>query len=223
LVKAPYLDGGTALWSGEVRPFLSPADTCYGCTLSTKERSISDVPWSCVDVVEDVAVGATIAISTLVAGWMSLIAIRFLMGLPYPEGFLQIDGIQGTIRKTQPQRDPHCPLHQPIEQAIPIPVNCHDSVGQLRWVLGTHKVPLAWEAVQERVTCERCGFSEMRWGVPRQERCPQCGYELTPHTTLELIHTPEDLMLSTLGIPPREILAVRSATGIEWVELAVTS
>ncbi|WP_295435566.1 hypothetical protein [uncultured Thiodictyon sp.] len=51
------------------------------------------------------------------------------------------------------------------------------------------------------------------------DACPRCGAPLRPRTTLELDRAPPDLSLATLGLAPREVLAVRTAEGWDWVEL----
>ena len=81
-------------------------------------------------------------------------------------------------------------------------------------------MPLAWVPVQERAECPRCGFAGERWGLPSVAPCPRCAAPLRPRTTLELDRAPTQLDLQSLGIPPREVLAVRTPGGIECVELA---
>ena len=93
-------------------------------------------------------------------------------------------------------------------------------MGDLRAALGPGEVPQVWEVVQDRVRCVRCGFAEVRWGVPAPADCPKCGTLLEPHTRLDLRNAPDAVPLAALGIPPREILPVLTAeTGIRYAEL----
>ncbi|OAD23569.1 hypothetical protein THIOM_000596 [Candidatus Thiomargarita nelsonii] len=220
LVKAPSIDGGTHPWGGEVRPYLDSDGPCYGCSLTPEERAISDVPWSCLEESSETPVGATASSSVVVGAWMSLIAIRFLMNLSTPQGTISIDGSRGISRIVQQQRDTECPLHTPIDSAKKIVVSCDNTVAALHNLLGAGKIPLAWEPIQQRVECPHCGFQQSRWGIPTITPCPQCGTTLRSRTTLELHEAPGHLKLVELGIAPREILAVRTANGIEWVELS---
>ena len=220
LVGAPYIDGGTHPWGGEVRPYLVPNGPCYGCSLTSEERAISDVPWSCVDESLSSPVGSTAASSVVIGGWMSLVALRFLMDLSTPEGSLRIDGSRGTSRIVQQQHDPDCLLHQPIETIKKVAISDQATVADLRAVLETETVVLTWAPVQQRVDCLACGFQAVRWGIPMVARCPACDTILRIRTTLELSEAPGQIKLTDLGIAPREILAIRTVKGIEWIELS---
>jgi molybdopterin/thiamine biosynthesis adenylyltransferase len=219
LVQAPYIDGGTHPWGGEVRPYLEPGGPCYSCSLSAEERAIVDVPWSCLDTVDIAPVGAGAPSSALVGTWMAMVAVRFLMGLPHPGGLLSVDGSRGTTTIVRQQRDPECPLHVPLGQSTTIAVRSQDTVRKLYDALPAHSAALAWEPVQRLAECSNCGYCAGRWGIPSLEACPQCGSQLWPRTTLELDDAPEDLTLASLGVAPREILTVRSPEGLQWFEL----
>ncbi len=219
LVNAPCIDGGTHPWGGEVRLYLSPGGACYSCSLTPKERAVADAPWSCLDNEPDAPAGATASSSVLVASWMSLTAIRYLMHLSIPEGTVCIDGSSGTTRIVQQKRDPECLLHSPIGHVRKIGVSNQGTVGELLNVLGPDLAPLAWMPVQQHVACTYCGFKEEKWGVPSGLDCPHCDNSLRLGTTLELADAPGRMKLEELGIAPREILAVRSGSGLGWIEL----
>jgi molybdopterin/thiamine biosynthesis adenylyltransferase len=220
LVGARVIDGGTHPWGGEVRPYLDPAGPCYACSLSPEDRALSDAPWSCLDEPPAAVAGATAVASALVGAWLAQIAVRFLLGLTVPAGCLVIDGTSGTSRVVQQPRSADCPLHRPIAGRVEkIFLNGHGTLGDLRAVLGEEAQPLAWAPVQERVECRVCGFHEARWSLPAVALCPRCGSSLTPRTTLELAGAPAELTLRALGIAPREIVAVRGAHGLGWIEL----
>jgi molybdopterin/thiamine biosynthesis adenylyltransferase len=219
LVRARSIDGGTHPWGGEVRPYVDPVGPCYACSLTAAERAVVDEPWSCLDVAAAPTVGASAPISALIGSWMAMIAVRTLMQLPLPAGTLEIDGSRGTTGIVQQVRDPECPLHRALGPARRVPVSHHGCIADLRAVLAADQVPLAWMPVQERVECRRCGFTEERWGLPFIVPCPRCETGLRPRTTLELDRAPGDILLKELGIPPREILAVRTSDGMIVIEL----
>ncbi|RKZ48329.1 MAG: ThiF family adenylyltransferase [Candidatus Parabeggiatoa sp. nov. 3] len=220
LVGAPYIDGGTHPWGGEVRPYLVANGPCYGCSLNSEERSISDVPWSCVEESLSNPVGSTASSSVVIGGWMSLVAIRFLMDLSTPEGSLRIDGSRGTSRIVQQQHNPDCLLHQPIETIKKVANSDQSTVAALLAEIETESVVLSWAPIQQRIECRTCGFQTVRWGIPKAARCPTCETTLRLRTTLELSEAPGQLKLTDLGIAPREILAIRTIKGIEWIELS---
>ncbi len=220
LVQAPCIDGGTHPWGGEVRPYLIPEGPCYSCSLTPRERAVADAPWSCLDEVPDTPTGATASSSVLVASWMSLTAIRFLLNLSTPNGTVRIDGSSGVTRIVQQKRDPECLLHTPIGKVRKISASAQETLGKLRREIGPDKTPLAWSPVQQYVECPSCGFKETRWSGPSDQSCPHCDGFLRPGTTLELGDAPLEIRLEDLGIAPREILAVRSRDGFEWIELS---
>jgi molybdopterin/thiamine biosynthesis adenylyltransferase len=220
LVRAPSVDGGTHPWGGEVRPYVDMGGPCYACSLTAAQRAVVDEPWSCLDIVPAASVGASAPISALVGSWMSVVAVRALLPLPLPGGTLEIDGSRGTTGIIPQVRDPDCPLHRPLANPRVVPVGGDSPVADLHSALGPQEAPLAWMPVMEGVVCRRCRFTEDRWGLPAVSPCPRCQTPLRPRTTLELDRVPGHLRLKELGIPPREILAVRTPSGMKSVELA---
>lgn len=221
LVNTPYLDGATYAWGGEIRPFLQPeTGACYGCSLDTEARSQADMPWSCQDTSPELPQDATAGSSILIASWMSILATRFLMELPVQQALISVDTEQGTTKKITLQRDENCLLHTPINSVTKITLNNTDTILSLKKALAPHDIPLVWEAVQNKLYCTQCQFKLKEWALPSYKLCPDCGVELQPDTTLELLNAPDDLTLKQLGIAPREILAVRGDKGIYWIELS---
>jgi molybdopterin/thiamine biosynthesis adenylyltransferase len=222
LVSARWIDGGTHAWGGEVRPYLDPEGPCYGCGLTTGERATVDAPWSCFNLVQDSPAAASTPVSALVGAWMSTLALRVLMGVPCSNSLLRIDAARATMAHVDLGRDPECPLHSRAGSVKRMPVTANDTVGLLRKELSSSDTPLLWEATVRSVLCPKCNFFEERWGrASKTLRCPNCGATMRPSTTLELDRAPEHLSLASLGVAPREILAVRKDDGdFTWIELS---
>ncbi len=219
LVRAPSIDGGTDPWGGEVRSFLDPDGPCYACALTPGERAVTDVPWSCLDVVSQSPEGAAAPSSALVASWMSMYAVRHLMGLSVPKGAVSINAAQGNSRVTSLLRDSECPLHHPLADSTKSSLGHRDVVRDLLDELGAEAFPLLWDPARSCGRCEACGH-EAGFLAPLSEiACPQCGAKLICRTTLELSSVPRELKLASIGIAPREILAVRTARGMSFHEL----
>lgn len=219
LVRAVYIDGGTHPWGGEVRPYLNPDGPCYGCSLSAEDRAISDTRWSCMDTIPQAPVGSAIPSSALVGTWMGTIAVRYLMGLACPPQSMAIDIPRGITRQLTQVRDPDCPLHYPLEGIAQINVSAKETLQALKAALPDGSVPLTWEPIQASIDCSNCGHQEERWGKAPLRDCPKCGKTVRSHTTLELDRVPDYLTLTSLGIPPQEILTIRTPSGLQWVEL----
>ncbi len=220
LVAAPWLDGGTSPWGGEVRPFLDPDGPCYGCALGAEQRAVVDAPWSCADVQEADPEGSSIVLSAAVGAWMGTLAIRFLMGLPCSPQLLRLDGAVGACVLIEQRRDSACPLHQRAGTPVPVPVHNGQTVSELLAVLPLPGTVLTWAPMQTAISCRACRRSWPGWGMAAPRLCPQCGGVARPNTTLELDQAPAEMSLSALGIAPREILSVRTDQGHLWVELA---
>lgn len=222
LVQAPWIDGGTGPWSGEIRLYLDPQGPCYGCGQEEAARASSDDPRSCGAPTPGLPAGAAAPISATVGAHMALVAVRFLMGLEVGAGLLVFDGLTGEVTRVQQQRDPTCPYHKPITPAPPQTVGPVQTIGELLQVLGPNHTPLAWNPIQLRAACLRCGFVDQQPCVLSATTltCPRCAAALRSRTTLELTALALETRLRDVGIPEREILAVRTGKGVEFVELS---
>ena len=219
LVAAPWLDGGTNPWGGEIRPYLDPDGPCYGCALGAEGRGVIDAPWSCADVQEADPEGSSIALSSVVGSWMGTLAIRFLMGLPCPSQIVRLDGATGESVLSEQARDPECPLHRRAGDSVPIPIRSDQTVGELLAALPWPGTVLSWAPIQTAIQCRACHRRWERWGIPGLGVCPECGGNVRSLTTLEMNRCPPDAVLSSLGVAPCEILATRTEDGYQWIEL----
>ncbi len=221
LVRAPWIDGGTGPWTGELRLYLDPDGPCYGCGQDAEALAINDDPLSCGVPVTGSPTGAAAPISAAIGSQMALFAVRFLMGLEVPRDVLVFDGGQGRLEHVRQSRDPDCPYHRTIETVRPIRLSAQNTAGELLEALGSNKTPLSWNPIRLQSECSQCGFKVKKPGpLPATEdRCPNCSTVLRSRTTLEVTDTLADIRLIDLGIPEREIVAVRTTEGFEFVEL----
>lgn len=219
LVQTPVIDGGTSEWKGEIRPFLDVDGPCYGCSLSAHERSIVDQAWSCLDTLSEENIGTNIFLSVLVGGWMSTIAIRYLMGLELDSTGLYIDVSNKQSQPITLRRSKECPLHFNIPKSQRLPINNQATIESLMsYVEGG--IPLAWLPVMYGRKCFACGYQEDISGIPIQASCQKCNSMMIPETTLDLSLLPLTIKLSDCGIPTREIFAVQKAEEFCYYELS---
>ena len=220
LVSAPWIDGATGEWSGEIRPYLDlPDGPCYGCGLSDETRAISDTPRSCRVQVINTPAGATAPLSMIVGAEMALIAVRWLMGLDVKQDILVLDGLTGEIYPVQHQRSLSCPYHRPISSVKKISIDHNATVAQLRNELEKDAHPLTWKPFQISAHCRKCGVISNQPGVINPSDCPHCGNPLLSRTQLEIFNAQEETSLKTLGIAPGEILPVKTGDQMTYVEL----
>ncbi len=200
LVEALLVDGGTTPWGGEVRLRLTTAEPCFGCTLTARQRAESDDPWACVSDAPERPVASSIVGTAIVAGWVTLMALRAILGDPPPYRLLQVDGRSGDTSPVMVSRDPACPFHRPLDGPVePSAVGACDTVRSLLAGLPADAMPLAWASFP--VSAHGSGAA-------------------TAHRTLSLRDAEPDALLEDLGVAPEEVLAVRLGEGdYRWLRL----
>lgn len=219
LVEAPLVDGGTGPWEGEVRLRLDTREACYGCTLTTHQRSVADVPWSCLDDTTAGPLGTSIGTTALVAAWMTQAALLSVLGVPLPYRMLRIEALTGRCAPVEMTRSPDCPHHRPIQGDItPINLNNQVSAGELTAVLQPGDEPLTWSRFPLSPHCRACrpyteAVGDRAVADMPFSRCERCGRVLRPRFSNRLRDAAPQARLAELGVPPEEILPVRRPRG----------
>lgn len=224
LAGSRLVDGGTGAWTGEVRLRLDAADPCFACALSAHERGVSDLPWSCADPPAGPA-AASIVATSLVASWMTLAALRILLGTPPPFRLVRIDGLDGRVGPVVVARDPQCPHHRQLPVAEPIDVDDTGTVAELAAALPPGSEPTAWTRFPLPRHCVGCGSRELSPAVVDEIiRCPRCFSLVRTRFTERLFDADPALRLRDLGVAPEEILTVQDRDGgVTWRRLRATS
>ena len=224
MAGAALVDGGTGPWSGEVRLRTHPEAGCYVCSLTHYERGESDVPRSCAEIQPPGHEPASIAITALVAAWMTTAALRILLALPVGYPAVRIDAVTGSAAPLLIRRDPQCPYHQPavrVDRRLDV-ANDARVAELLAAVPGAVDVH-AWSAFSVTSSCLRCGtrpgYDNARKAAGLS-RCAECGAFVRHRKSSNLAEADPGARLSALGVAPREIFRVRTGGGAQWVELA---
>jgi molybdopterin-synthase adenylyltransferase len=221
LAGAALVDGGTHSFGGEVRLRLSPDEACYGCTLSAHERGTSDLPWSCFGTDQNGPQPASIATTALVASWMSLAALRVILGAPPSYRVLRIDAANGRTAPVAIDRDPDCPHHHPLTGPVTtVPVTHRATIGELMATLGPDDEPFTWEQFPLGWRCGSChsyaNETALHGGMDTNDTvltCDHCGGLIRARFSVRLRDAPPQAHLSDLGVAPEDILAVRMPGG----------
>jgi molybdopterin-synthase adenylyltransferase len=234
LVDAPLVDGGTRPWGGEVRLRLSADEPCYACALTPHQRGADDLPWSCAEPAEGDTGPAPAAIGStaLIASWITIAALRTMLGSPPAYRLLAVDGLTGRTAPVDLGRDPSCPHHHPIEGPVErTGVGRDDTVGALLAALPEGAEPLLWSGFPIPVRCRNCGAYDEHPGdreltngavrpVGPQSVCPRCATLLRQRFSQRLRDADQGRSLSALGVAPQEILSVRMPEGgYQWHRL----
>ncbi|WP_322756336.1 ThiF family adenylyltransferase [Frankia sp. Cas3] len=221
LVGTPLVDGGTFAWGGEIRLRMDPGEPCYGCSLTPHERGESDLPWSCAEIRADGPQPASIVATSIVAGWMTLVALRVLFGNPPEYRMLRIDGGTGQTAPVTLTRDGHCPHHRPLDGPVhPLSVDHHATVGELLEALPPGAEPLTWAPFSVPGQCHHCGRhhdgDDNGHGQQGQQaqpsRCRDCGRTIRVRRSERLRDADPGRRLHDLGVAPEEILSVATTT-----------
>ena len=155
----------------------------------------------------------------MIGSWMAIIAVRHLMGLPCTQTGVVVDAVSGRSQPLRLARRQDCPLHHPIERTIRVAVSPSDTLSKLRRHLEAGDEVMTWQPVYRKYDCTHCGFSQTGWWSSQPGPCPQCGHTTRGETTRNVSDAPDDLALTSLGIPSREILPVRRSGRFVFIEL----
>ncbi|MER7282440.1 ThiF family adenylyltransferase, partial [Dactylosporangium sp. NPDC000244] len=215
---APLVDGGTNPWGGEVRLRLSPEESCYGCTLTAQERAENDDAERCGAS----PYGASIITTTLVAGWMTVAAVRLMLGHEVDWRFLEIATLTGRTQPFAARRDPSCPFHGTPIAAEQVAVGSAATVATLLAALPAGAEPLARGMFPVPGSCYHCG-GDYTIDAPAADviDCPHCGRPVRPDVTQRIRVAPPDATLAAIGVAPAEFISVREPDGgYRWLRLA---
>ena len=241
LAGAPFLDGGMWALGGEVRWFLPGDGPCFECTLSDADRARAAERRSCTGLrtAEDTADGqpvpTTVTTAAVIGGLLAQETARCLCGWPVYAGEAAVyNGLALTMHRTALVRDPACPYHAPYRDVVELDeraaaLTARALLRRAAADLGTPAGPPILELGRDFLLafhCPACGRREAvdaplgRVDEARQA-CPHCA---APRRTEILSHLDGSepaagRPLAGLGVPPGEVLAVRSGPRLRLYEL----
>lgn len=221
LVDARLVDGGTHPWGGEVRVRVSPDESCYGCSLTAAQRGESDDPLHC-----GVGAGgpepASIVSTALVASWMTMAAVRLVLGQRLSWRFLELSGAVASVTQVAVARVSDCPCHEPVGIVEPAAVGRGATLAELLAVLPAGAEPLAWAPFPIEGTCDHCHRRyDPEYTAAEVIGCPHCGGRVRLDKTQRLRAAKPDTPLAALGVAAEEIIAVRIPEGgYRWLRMA---
>lgn len=242
LAGIPYLDGGMWSLGGEVRWFTAGDGPCFDCTLTPGDRARADERRSCSgfrhlawEEAERMPTVATTA--AIIGGLLAQEAAKWLCGYPTPAGkAIVYNGQSLTMHRAELARNPACPSsHTPYEGVIELPHRAAELtaarlLGRAQTDLGRPAEEGLWLELGRDFLlafhCPACGRRQpvnRLWGrtLEDEQRCPHCGAIRRAETirAVEPDSPHAARPLSRLGVPPGEVLAVRSRNGLLLYEL----
>ncbi|MBN1450332.1 MAG: HesA/MoeB/ThiF family protein [Anaerolineales bacterium] len=238
MAGTPWIDGGISEHIGIVKVFRPPEGACYECTMSPEDRqAFSPKRNSCSDP-SVLSAGASVPTTPLIASVTGAMMVQqmvnLMRGQVYGGSGWYFNALQGEASPLHYDRQAVCFSHsayidQPI---IDLPASSSDYTLSdiLEWAasdLGPGAHIELGRSVVTRLVCPVCGQSEDLWLdrddlVAEHRCCPHCQSQRQPTYVQSL--GPEsaqiDQPLSSLGIPPLEILVARRGEDYRFYELS---
>ncbi len=243
LAGIPYLDGGMWSLGGEVRWFTAGDGPCFDCTLTPGDRARADERRSCSGFRQPAwdetdRIPTVVTTAAIIGGLLAQEAAKWLCGYPTASGLAIVyNGQALTMHRAKLARNPDCPSsHTPYTGVIELPHRAADLTAvrlfeQVRTGPGyAQEDGLLLELGRDFLLafeCPRCGHYQAvnrPWGqvLEDEQLCPRCGAARRADTigAVEPGSPHADRPLADLGVPPGEVLAVRSRSGLLLYELA---
>lgn len=242
LTGVPYLDGGMWGLGGEVRWFLPGEGACFECTLTEADRLHAFQRRSCTGFkMEDSqaaewVVPTTINTAAIIGGLLSQEAARLICGWEVVGGeALVYNGVSHNMHRARLIRDSNCTYHTPYRDIVALDHSAETMTGDALLALAERDLgePPIVELGRDflvALRCPQCGNREpVNQIIARVEEsravCPRCGVvrESELVSRLEASDALSRRKLSELGVPPGEILAVRTGERMKFYELSPLS
>ena len=237
LAGVPFLDGGMWALGGEVRCFFPGDGPCFECTLNDEDRKRAYERRSCTGfrIQEDdrfpQQVPTTVTTAAVIGGMLAQETVRYLCKWDIRSGEAAVyNGVTLTMHHAALPRNPECPYHLPYQGIVELDYSTNKvTAGEL---LELAEAALGKPAVLElgrdllvQLFCHSCHQQENVGTVLGRVdeailTCPHCGKTREAKIIARLAgHDPYgDRPLSALGVPPGEVLAVRSGEHLQLYE-----
>ena len=226
-VGRPWIDAGIQEIDGVVQAFGARQSPCYECGLKDIDYQLIQLRHSCLHLSQDDLVLGRVptspTIASIVAGWQSQIAVKFLHDQKVHWGTaLVVNGWQETMYRTDLPVKPEClshdawqvemylddsQRHQPVKQFL--------RSASLAFGLGKPAILLLEREFIESVQCPNCDeilpVRTHRWKVDsRVGTCQRCNMPRVPKVLYRIEQDSEcsDLTLAELGIPAHDWVQV---------------
>jgi adenylyltransferase/sulfurtransferase len=243
-VGRPWIDGAIEQIQGCARVFVPSSDAapCYECTMSERDWKLLALRRSCNLLTQAEMEGGktptTPTISSIIAGVQCQEAVKLLHGMDVIAGRgwlfsgLGTDGYQ-----VEYQRKTDCMSHDPLDEVMPLDATADalavgDLLQQARRLAGPAAELELGRDMLEKLICPECGQEEAVFDslgrVPASRAiCPNCqrsGKIVRRRVvTFDRIRGDEPFMdrtLAQIGVPPLDILTVRTPNKSIGLELA---
>ncbi|MBX3417288.1 MAG: ThiF family adenylyltransferase [Pirellulaceae bacterium] len=236
-VGTPWIDGGIQEISGVVKTYRPPHGACYECTMTENDFRLMHLRYSCPllkrEDMQEGKVPTAPTIASMIGALQSQEALKLLHDRHVGSGVgMVFNGDANQFYQTNFPRREDCLAHETYDPIIASDFSAADTSAEqlFHWVdancgLNAEALELDRDFLVE-FRCQTCGESETVHKAAgrvahREATCSRCGLVRLPVTTCEVSREGElaKLSLEQLGVPPFDILKVKSSSGRVLVEL----
>jgi adenylyltransferase/sulfurtransferase len=235
-INRPWIDGAIEQIQGVARVFV-PDGPCYECTMSQRDWQLLQMRRSCNlltrEEMERGKTPTTPTISSIIAGVQCQEAVKILHGMDTIGGRGWIfQGLSTDSYQTEYQRKQDCFSHDTLDEILPVETSVENMTARellekaCSFAAGPCEIELNRD-ILEKLICPQCKTEELLYeslGKVKADRalCPKCKTVRREVVTFNKIRGSEpflDRPLSQIGIPPFDIVTIRSkdrSIGLEF-------
>ena len=237
LAGIPFLDGGIWGFGGEIRWFMAGDGPCFDCTLDEADRARAYERRSCtgfaVSDSDEPPQSTTAFTAAVIGGLLAQETVRYVCGMEVHAGeALVYNGITLSMHRSTLTRSDDCGYHSAPREVIKLNSGVRETraselLERAAREIGEHPIIELGRDFLLGFICENCNRREevnelLRRVDESESRCGNCGSSRHAEIISRIdSRSPYiDRHLSELGVPPGEVLAVRSGQNVGLYELS---
>ena len=239
-VGTPWIDGGIQEINGVAKVFSPAEGACYECAMTERDYQLIQLRYSCpllkLEEMQQGKVPTAPTIASIVGGLQSQEALKLIHGLDTEPGSAMVfNGVTNQFYKTKYPYREDCLSHEYYEELSDLELSAGKTTVADLFAAVEQKTGAAAEAIEldrdflTKLTCKNCEkqveVNEPRSSVNMSRAiCESCSEVMSLETMHEVAKDSEDALagrtLAEIGIPPYDIVKVRTNVGREFVLLA---
>ena len=227
-VTTPWVDGGIQEINGVAKVFIPPDGACYECVMTENDYRLINLRYSCPLLrQEDILAGkvpTAPTISSIIAGLQTQEALKLIHGMPTAEGAAMVfNGVANQFYTTKYPHREDCLSHETYPEPVELPLSSESTAAELLAGAEAHlgEPPQRLSLDRDLVVsldCAECGTARrvmrpLQLVSMNEANCEKCGRQARPNIehTITADGPFASEMLSSLGVPPFDVVRVASA------------
>jgi molybdopterin/thiamine biosynthesis adenylyltransferase len=237
LAGVPFLDGGMWGFGGEVRWFMAGDGPCFDCTLDETDRARAYERRSCTGFAvgdsDEPPQSTTAFTGAVIGGLLAQETVRYVCGMKVHEGeALVYNGMSLSMHRSTLSRSDECGYHTARRDVVKLNWGVRETrvsklLERAEREVGEHPIVELGRDFLIAFACDNCDRREevnelLRRVDESRSRCGNCGFSRKAEIVSRIdSRSPYiDRRLCELGVPPGEVLAVRSGQNVGLYEFS---